>query len=64
MVKQFKNERQGYHTEKLKKFKKEHKMKGLCVYCNKKAIEGKTMCKEHLEYHRFYKKFRDKKKVE
>jgi hypothetical protein len=63
MAKQYKNERQPYHTEKTRQFKKEHKESGLCVYCNRKAMDGKTMCKEHLEYHRYYKKFRTKKKV-
>jgi hypothetical protein len=57
-----KNKNQEYHTRKLKEFKKIHKEKGLCVYCNEKVVEGRTMCKEHLEYHRFYKKFRQKKK--
>jgi len=48
---------QEYYTEKLKAFKKEHKEKGLCRYCNEKAEEGKTSCKYHLDYHKFYKKF-------
>lgn len=50
--------KQEYYKNKLKKFKAEHKKKGLCVYCNDKVEEGKTMCEFHLNYHRFYKKFR------
>lgn len=60
--KKYKHDDQEYHTGKVKEFKKTHKEKGLCVYCNEKAVEGKTMCKKHLDYHKFYKKFRQKKK--
>ena len=60
--KQYKNEDQPYHTKKVKEFKKEHKEKGLCVYCNRKAVKDTTMCQQHLEYHRYYKKFRLKNK--
>lgn len=51
---------QEYYTEKLKEFKEEHKKKGLCIYCNNKAVNGRTMCKYHLNYHKFYKKFKVK----
>lgn len=46
----------------LQKYKEEHKKKGLCVYCNKKVIKGKTMCRYHLDYHKFRKMFLGKKK--
>lgn len=54
----------AYHKKKVQEFKKAHKEQGLCVYCNEKAEDKKTMCKRHLEYHRFYKQFREKKKAE
>jgi hypothetical protein len=59
--KPYKNPDQPYYTRKVREFKKEHKEKGLCVYCNRKAMNGRTMCKEHIEYHKFYKKFKKKK---
>lgn len=60
--KEFKNPDQPYHTRKVREFKEQHKKQGLCIYCNTKAVEGKTMCKEHSEYHKYYKKFKMKRK--
>lgn len=60
--KKYKNKDQPYHTQKVRDFKKEHREKGLCVYCNTKAVKDTTMCQKHLEYQRYYKKFKSKKK--
>jgi len=45
------------NKEVLKDFKKSQKEKGLCIYCNNKIVKGKTMCKYHLDYHKWRKKF-------
>lgn len=57
---EYKNEDQPYHTQKVREFRKEHKEMGLCRYCNKEAMAGKSMCEYHLNYYKFYKRFRGK----
>lgn len=49
-----------YHRQKLKEWKARHKAEGLCVYCKDKAVKGKRQCQKHLDYHKYYKKFRGK----
>ncbi len=60
--KEYKQSDQPYHTRKTKDWRKKHKAKGLCVDCKREAVTNKTRCKYHLDYHRFYKKFKGKKK--
>lgn len=60
-MEKYKNKDQKYHTQKVREFREEHAKLGLCKYCNEEAEEGKTMCEYHLNYYKFYKKFRVKK---
>jgi len=52
---------QEYHTDYVTRWKKKHKQKGLCRYCNQDIVAGKTMCQYHLDYFKFYKIFGAKK---
>jgi len=47
--------------EKLRRWREQNKKKGLCRYCNKKTAPGKTMCQEHLDYHKWRKRILRKK---
>ena len=35
-----------------KRHRKKHVSLGLCRYCSKKAVKGKTICKQHLNKQR------------
>ena len=43
-----------------KKYKEDHKKKGLCVDCSEPAVVGKTRCEKHFERNRIYDNKRNK----
>lgn len=48
------------NAKSVKEWRKRHIKKGLCRCCNRKAVQGKTMCQYHLDYLKNYNKNRRK----
>jgi hypothetical protein len=44
-------------NEAVQNWRRNQIAKGLCRYCKRKAVKGKTMCRHHLEYFKWRKRF-------
>jgi hypothetical protein len=51
-------------NEAAKSYRLEKKKKGICAYCQRKAVEGRTRCWTHIIEHKKYNEERDRKRKE